>query len=112
MMYFVIMAIFLIGCSTPQKTILMSQNPKEENWESVWDHMDVELSTEKKGAFLHTKWLDLMVGKVGGGTRLDDKQRVDRLNPTKKIWGVKFIKRFYEPFSWKIEDAGQGPNSP
>lgn len=96
MIRFVIMAIFLIGCSTPQKTILMSMNHSEENWQSWTDEFDVRAI--HRGVGIHTKWIDVHVGKISKGIRFDEARGIDYTNVTKRIWGVKFIRRFREWF--------------
>ena len=92
-----IAVIFLIGCSTPGKIILMSTLPREENWQSVFDEFDVRAI--HRGVGVHTKWIDIQAGKISKVIRLDEARGVDYTNVTKRIWGVKFIKRFFGRFN-------------
>lgn len=92
----------VIGCnSAPKKIILISTDPREENWENLFDEFDIRAI--HRGVGIHTKWLDVEIGKIGKGIRFDEVRGVDHTNPTKKIWGVKFIRRFYEPFVWRLK---------
>ena len=84
--------LFAIGCSsTPKKIILISINPAEENWYSPLQ--EIEIQTIHKGVVIYSPWIDLEVGKIGKGIRLED--RFDYNNPTKRIWGFRFVKRFF-----------------
>ena len=87
----------LIGCaSTPKKIILISTIPNEENWYNPLQ--EFELKTIHKGVVLYSPWIEIEVGKISKGIRWNETKGLDYQDPTKKIWGVRFIKRFFEPF--------------
>ena len=87
----------LTGCSTPpKKMILLSTDSRKENWYSLLQ--EFEIQTIHKGVVLYSPWIEIEVGKISKGIRHDTAKGSDVNNPTKKIWGVRFIKRFFEPF--------------
>ena len=93
----------VVACSTPSTTILKHEDPSKENWQSTWDKIkpEFEISTIKKGITIKTRLVDIEIGKLTKGIRYNDPFRLDYANPTKKIWGVRFVKYFYEPYVWK-----------
>ena len=96
-----LIALVLMGCSSvPKKTILISSIPEEENWYSIWNDVKdhVEISTIRKGAIISLKWFDIHIGKIGYGIAYNEQKGIRYSSPTKKIWGVRFIKRFKELF--------------
>lgn len=67
-----------------------------ENWESLLDEFDVRAI--HRGVGIHTKWIDVHIGKIGRGIRFYEDRGVNYAHPTRSIWGVRFIKWFNEPF--------------
>ena len=88
----------------------MSIDSEEENWYNPLH--ELELKAIHKGVVVYSPWIEMEVGKIGKGIRFDERDGFDYQNPTKRIWGVKFIKRFNEPFVWKMEGGAASANPP
>jgi len=58
----------------------------------------VRVHTAHKSLDLSFTWVDIRIGKIARGIDYNERRGVvDHLHPGKKIWGVLFIKRFFEP---------------